>query len=144
MQRGGGLLAYRQRDALGQAEQSTLRRNGRAALGSLAAPGRDSAVDSPRGPADKLKGDSNGYCAECFKEPEARQLRTDLDALARYNQKAYRRRGDSDSRLLGAEYNSRVQGEKVKKPRKPAVKCNCFTAGFCVINRLVRLSCRET
>ena len=115
MQRGGGLLAYRQRDALGQAQQSALRRNGRAALGGLAAPGRNSAVDSPRGPADKLKGDSNGYCAECFKEPEARQLRTDLDALARYNQKAYRRRGDSDSRLLGAEHNSRVQGEKVKK-----------------------------
>ena len=106
----GGLLAYRQRDALGQAQQSALRRNGRAALGGLAAPGRDSAVDSSRGPADKLKGDSNGYCAECFKEPEARQLRTDLDALARYNQKAYRRRGDSDSRLLGAEHNSRVQG----------------------------------
>ena len=60
------------------------------------------------------RGDSNGYCAECFKEPEARQLRTDLDALARYNQKAYRRRGDSDSRLLGAEHNSRVQ-KKVKK-----------------------------
>ena len=110
VQRGGCLLAYRQRDALGQAQQSALRRNGRAALGSLTAPGRDSAVDSPRGPADKLKGDSNGYCAECFKEPEARQLRTDLDALARYNQKAYRRRGDSDSRLLGAEHNSRVQG----------------------------------
>lgn len=33
--------------------------------------------------------------------------------------------------------------EKSEKPRKPAVKCNCFTAGFCVINRLVRLSCRE-
>ena len=110
VQRGGCLLAYRQRDALGQAQQSALRRNGRAALGSLTAPGRDSAVDSSRGPADKLKGDSNGYCAECFKEPEARQLRTDLDALARYNQKAYRRRGDSDSRLLGAEHNSRVQG----------------------------------
>lgn len=58
--------------------------------------------------------------------------------------KLIRRRGDSDSRLLGAEHNSRVQGEKVKKPRKPAVKYNRFTAGFCVINRLVRLSCRET
>ena len=104
-----------QRDAGGALEKDSVLRNGRTALGGLAAPGRNSAVDSSRGPADKLKGDSNGYCAECFKEPEARQLRADLDALARYNQKAYRRRGDSDSRLLGAEHNSRVQGEKVKK-----------------------------
>ena len=34
--------------------------------------------------------------------------------------------------------------EKSEKTRKPAVKYNRFTAGFCVINRLVRLSCRET